>query len=317
MPASEEAKKTAAKKPAAKKTTAKKEAAPAAKEAVKEVKKVVDEPKPEKKSTTTDFKAPTTEELKKVKTLRIVAIILWVVAIACEVGAFFMLNRGVNNDVVIQTLADGTRQVVSNALVTKEGAINFASRETILLIVHLVIDLACCIVAAQLWKKSNAISPCLAKSAFVRTLWHQLGVIMLLVCFLPIGIVLVAKSKKLNKKYKTILIAALSAVFVAATASNIDYKQPNQEQFDDICKKMSEAAGTNDVYWTKFGYAYHIDPECSHIKGKASVADGGTLLSGTFEQALEANRTNPCADCAGADRAAKLQELGEQFDKAA
>ena len=317
MPVSEEAKKAAAEKAAAakkaagkasaatKKTastakkTVKKEVAPAAEEAVKEVKEevkeVVEEPVEEKKSAAANFKAPTTADLKKVKTLRIVAIVLWVLALACEIGAFFILNRGVKNVVV----ENGT--VIGNAFQVN-GALSLASMEAKLMLGVLILDLVFCIIAAQLWKKSNAISPCLAKSALVRTLWHQLGVIMLLVCFLPIGIVLVCKSKKLNKKSKTILIAALSAAFIAATASNVDYKQPNSEEVQQIRQEMINIAGDNDVYWTKFGYAYHLDKDCSHIRGKVPVADGGTLMSGTLDDALAANRFDPCADCAGVDK---------------
>ena len=223
--------------------------------------------------------APASGGKGSVKGLRIGAIILWVLALAAEVGAFFAFSYAIRN-----------------------GAQNWNEPEFLLMIGALVLDAIFCIVAAQLWKKANRIRPSLADSKLVRTLWHQLGVIMVLVCFLPIGIFLLAKSDKLNKKTKTILIAILAALLVGAGAASTDFQQPSEEQVQQL-QQEAQAEAVDEVYWTKFGKSYHFDPNCPYIAGKTPVADGGTLYAGSLDDAFAANRWDPCDTCAGGAQA--------------
>lgn len=226
-----------------------------------------------------------------VKGLRIGAIILWILAIACEVGAFFAFSYAIRN-----------------------GAQNWKDPEFLLLIGALVLDALFCIIAAQLWKKSNRIRPCLADSKLVRTLWHQLGVIMVLVCFLPIGIFLLAKSDKLNKKTKTILIALLAALLIGAGAASTQFDQPNETEVAQLQQAATEEPGyTGTVYWTRFGKSYHFDRNCQHIVGKTLESEGGTLYQGPLDgenSAFANKRWDPCDNCAGGAEA-KLNEATE------
>jgi hypothetical protein len=172
----------------------------------------------------------------------------------------------------------------------------------------LVADAIFCIVAAQLWKKSNRIKPCLSDSKFVRTLWHQLGVIMVLVCFLPIGILLLAKSDKLNKKTKTILIALLAVLFVGAGTASVDFQQPSEEEVQQLQQEaIADGEYTGTVYWTRYGKSYHFDPDCQAL----SRTSPENLFSGTLEEAFEANRYDPCDFCAGGAEAKLAEEAGD------
>ena len=227
--------------------------------------------------------APASGGKGSVKGLRIGAIILWVLALAAEVGAFFAFSYAMRNQ-----------------------ALTFADLEMQLLVGALILDAIFCIVAAQLWKKANRIRPNLSDSKLVRTLWHQLGVIMVLVCFLPVGIFLLAKSDKLNKKTKTILIALLAALFLGAGAASVDYQQPSEEQVQQL-QEEAQAEAVGEVYWTKFGKSYHFDRNCPYIKDKTPAAEGGTLYAGTLDDAFAANRWDPCDTCAGGAQA-KLDE---------
>ena len=265
-------KSTATKSAAAKKPAAKK--APAVK---------AEEAEPVLEQVEQEVEAPASGGKGSVKGLRIGAIILWILAIGAEVAAFFAFSYAIRN-----------------------GAQNWNEPEFLLLIGALVLDAIFCIVAAQLWKKSNRIKPCLASSKLVRTLWHQLGVIMVLVCFLPIGIFLLAKSDKLNKKTKTILITILAALLVGAGLLSTDFQQPSTEEVQAMQQEATEEA-VGDVYWTKFGKSYHFDPDCPYIAGKTPVSEGGTLYAGTLQQAFDANRWDPCDYCAGGAQA-KLDE---------
>ena len=227
--------------------------------------------------------APASGGKGSVKGLRIGAIILWVLALAAEVGAFFAFSYAMRNQ-----------------------ALTFADIEMQLLVGALVLDAIFCIIAAQLWKKANHIRPNLSDSKLVRTLWHQLGVIMVLICFLPIGIFLLAKSDKLNKKTKTILLALLAALFVGAGAASVDYHQPSEAQVQQM-QQEAQAEAVGEVYWTKFGQSYHFDRNCPYIKDKTPAAEGGTLFAGTLDDAFAANRWDPCDTCAGGAQA-KLDE---------
>ena len=248
--------------------------APAKPETIEEVLESTNEPVDE---------APASGGKGSVKGLRIGAIVLWVLALAAEVGAFFAFSYAMRNQAL--TLADIEMQLLVGAL---------------------VLDAIFCIVAAQLWKKANHIRPNLSDSKLVRTLWHQLGVIMVLICFLPIGIFLLAKSDKLNKKTKTILLALLAALFVGAGAASVDYHQPTEAQVQQL-QQEAQAEAVGEVYWTKFGQSYHFDRNCPYIKDKTPAAEGGTLFAGTLDDAFAANRWDPCDTCAGGAQA-KLDE---------
>ncbi|MCR5073864.1 MAG: G-protein coupled receptor [Clostridiales bacterium] len=278
QPVSEEKKRAAleqaaaAKKAAEAKKAAKKEAAAVAEgepEAVKEAPKA---PKADSKAVLT------AEDRKTVRGLRIGAIVCWVLALACEVLAFFALRWAVANNA------------------------SFPSKEIWLLIAALVVDVVFCIIAAQLWKKSNRIAPSLASSKLVRTLWHQLGVIMVLICFLPIGIILLLKSKNMDQKTKMILTVLVAALFVGATTSSVDFQQPSQERVEQLQQEAIAASAAEQVYWTQFGKSYHFDRDCQHIRNKTPIEEGGTLVSGTLEEAFDANRWDPCNICAAGDQ---------------
>lgn len=229
--------------------------------------------------------APASGGKGSVKGLRIGAIVLWVLALAAEVAAFFAFSYAIRN-----------------------GAQNWNDPEFLLMIGALVADAIFCIIAAQLWKKANHIRPSLSNSKFVRTVWHQLGVIMVLVCFLPIGIFLVAKSDKLNKKTKTILIALLAVLLVGAGTASADYHQPNDAEVAQLQQAAAaETDYTGTVYWTRYGKSYHFDPNCPYIAGKTLASEGGTLYEGTLDEAFAAHRYDPCDTCAGGAQA-KLDE---------
>jgi hypothetical protein len=230
--------------------------------------------------------APASGGKGSVKGLRIGAIILWVLALAAEIGAFFAFSYAMRN-----------------------GAQNWNEPEFLLMIGAIVLDAIFCIVAAQLWKKANRIRPSLSNSKLVRTIWHQLGVIMVLVCFLPIGIFLLAKSDKLNKRTKTILIVLLAALFLGAGAASADFQQPSDAEVAQLQQAAeAEADYTGTVYWTRYGKSYHFDPDCQAL----SRTNPENLFSGTLEEAFGAKRFDPCDFCAGGAEAKAAEAAAEQ-----
>lgn len=197
--------------------------------------------------------------------LRIGAVVLWLLALAFEILAILAITK----DFTIQF--------------TKNGNTNM----WILLIGCIVLDLACCIIAAQLWKKANHIHPMSEKRGkFLFYLWNELGVVMVCICFIPL-IILLLKNKKLDGKMKTIVTIVAAAAMLIAGFASADYHPISQEQQQAATQQISE-----DVYWTQFGHKYHIYEDCGTIK------NSNTLYKGPVLEAIESGRTAMCSFCA-------------------
>ena len=227
--------------------------------------------------------------------LRIGSVILWILAIAAEVFAIYLLLT--TNEEVIFKLA-GSNYNDTNALLYWFIGI-------------LVFDAICCIVAALLWKKANRIKPSKSKNKFVKLVWDQLGVIMCLVAFIPIGILLLRNNDKLSPKAKKILVAVVAILLVGSVSASIDYNpvEPGDAQNLEtlIERHYDEEDLTRDengnivVWWTKYGKSFHLDENGYHI------ADSATKTSGTLKEAIEAGRTDPCDYCV-----AEIKDLNKE-----
>ena len=240
-----------------------KKAEPAAKEAAEAVKK----PQTAKKPQT--IVTPNKPTGGSTVGLRIGAILLWLAAIAFEILAILAITK------------DFTIQFTHNS----------NTNLWIILIGCIVLDLACCIIAAQLWKKANHIKPMSEKRGkFLFYLWNELGVIMVCVCFIPL-IILLLKNKKLDGKMKAIVsVIAIVAMVIAGVAS-ADYNPITAEE-----KEEAEAQITTDVFWTQFGHKYHLNID--EEGGCPYVRDSATVYKGSVTEAIEGGRTAICSYCA-------------------
>ena len=195
--------------------------------------------------------------------LRAGAIILWVVALIFEILALLVVLGKINLN-FIPTLWQ--------------------------LIIFLVLDLACVIIGSQLWKKANHIKPASEKNKLKFWLWNNMGVIVCVICFLPI-IILMLTNKDLDKKTKIIaVVVAIIALLIGGVAS-YDFNPVSAEQLE----AAETALGDETVYWAPFGKVYHTHEDC----GALNHTD--TLTAGTVDQAVAANRTRLCSFCANRD----------------
>ena len=197
--------------------------------------------------------------------LRIGAVVLWVLAIVCEVFASMA---------ILQYFIPP-----------------FGMSPLVFLIIMIVLDLVFAILAAQLWKKANHIKPMSEKRGkFLFYLWNELGVIMACVCFIPLIIILL-KNDKLDKKTKTIAaIVAVVALLITGVAS-ADFHPISAEQ-----KQDAEAQITTDVYWTQFGHKYHLNAD--EESGCPNIRNSSTIFKGSVTEAIESGRTAICSYCA-------------------
>ena len=195
--------------------------------------------------------------------LRAGAIILWVVAFIFEILAYLVVIGKINLTFLPQLWQ---------------------------LIIFLVLDLVCVIIGSQLWKKANHIKPASEANKVKFWLWNNMGVIVCVICFLPI-IILMLTNKELDKKTKVIaVVVAIIALLIGGVAS-YDFNPVSQEQL-----AAAEAAlGDETVYWAPFGKVYHTHEDCGALNHTE------TLTAGTVDQAVAANRTRLCSFCANKD----------------
>lgn len=161
-----------------------------------------------------------------------------------------------------------------------------------------------CFAGGMLWKKANRVRPCTVKqdgsgwSKFKTFLWNQLGVIVTFIVFLPIGLFLLLKNDKLSKKGKTIALI-LTIVLMTVTGLGVaDYNAPlaDSELHTDP-QSVTAPEGLEDVdlsteaYYTKYGYSFHVDGDCSAIRRSL------TIYKGTIADAIEAGKLDPCDFC--------------------
>ena len=192
------------------------------------------------------------------------AIVLWILAIACEILAILALTK----HFTIRFTQNGNTNML------------------ILLIGFIVLDFIFAVIAAQLWKKANRIKPMSEKNKFLFYLWNELGVIMACICFIPL-IILLLKNDKLDKKTKTIVTIIAAVALLIAGVASADFNPVSAEQ-----KAEAEAEITDDVYWTTFGHKYHLDLDCQ------AIVNSSTVYQGTVTEAIESGRTAICSFCA-------------------
>ena len=209
---------------------------------------------------------PTAEAKGRASQLRLFAILLWVLAIAAEVGAIFVLIK---------------------------SAKPIETSTWVWMISLIVVDLALVIVGSMLWKKANRLDPASKKEKVKFFLQNQLGVIIAVIAFLPL-VILIFTNKDLDGKQKGILGGIAAIALIIAGIASADFNPPSIEEYSEQTSRVEELTGTNNVYWTKSGTKYHIYEECQHINSDKT----DEIFNGTVAQARELkNITELCKTC--------------------
>ncbi len=194
--------------------------------------------------------------------LRAGAVVLWVVAIALEAVALFILL----------------------------GKITMTFMPTLYqIIAALVLDLVCVIIGAQLWKKANHIKPASEKNKFLFWLWNNMGVVVCVIAFVPFLVILLA-NKNTDKKTKAILTVVAVILLLIGGVASYDFNPVSEEQQTAAIEAINQ-----EVFWAPFGKVYHTHEDCQALN------QSDALTYGTVEQAIAENRTRLCSFCAKAD----------------
>lgn len=186
----------------------------------------------------------------KAKRNRVIAFVLWAIAIAGEIYAILNL--------------------ISDEMMTW-------------LIVAIVAILILAVIANVLWKKANKLDPASEKDKFRFFVQNQLGAIMGVIAFLPL-VILILTNKNISGKTKGIAGAVAGVALLIASISGIEFNPASIEKYTEEIQQqtadLKELNVTDNVYWSTAGNKYHINDDCYHIKGKA-------LSNGTVKESWE------------------------------
>ena len=242
--ASDTAKTTAKKTTEAAKATAEKAADTAEKKTQKVVKYTTDTAKK------TSGKAPVAAKKNENATgLRIGAVVLWVLAIVCEIMAILVFTGKVELPLPIPTAW--------------------------IAVIFIVLDLIFLIIGSQLWKRANHKDPVSEKNKLKFWLWNNMGVIVAIVAFLPL-LIIALTDKNADKESKKIVAIAAAAALVIGAVCGIDYHPMSEEKANTAETILQDTT----VYWTSGGARYHLDDDCQALSNSA------TLTYGTVHEAI-------------------------------
>ena len=200
---------------------------------------------------------PTPEAKGRATTFRIIAIVLWLLAIGTEAFSIFW--------------------------VLKQNPINM-----VLLIILLVVIAALAIGGSLLWKQSNRLDPA-SKSEPVRFfVQNQLGVIISAIAFIPL-IILIFTNKNMSGKQKA-LAGVIAIVLLGASGTvGASVNPPSTEQYTAETHQVVDATGGQDlVYWTKSGKVFHLCADASAVNLESK---DNQIYSGTVAEAHAAGKS--------------------------
>lgn len=215
---------------------------------------------PEGESTST-WK-PTAEAKSSATGKRVLAIILWVLAIAGEAFAIFWVLRRPAENGAFPTWA----WILLLGLLVAIGLLTFFG--------------------GQLWKQANRLDPASKADKTRFFIQNQLGAIITIIAFVPL-IVLIFLNKDMDGKQKGIAGAVGIVLLLVAGFFSTSLNSPSVEQYDAETTQVVEITGENLVFWTKSGEVFHLCNEASAVNLESK---DNTIYSGTVADAHAAGK---------------------------
>ncbi|GEE03450.1 hypothetical protein nbrc107696_38960 [Gordonia spumicola] len=173
------------------------------------------------------------EAKSKALTFRIIAAVLWAIAIGGELFTIFW--------------------------VLKQDPITMW-----LLIVLIVAIGAFALGGSLLWKKANRFDPASRKDKVRFFVQNQLGVIITIIAFLPL-IVMIFLNKDMDGKQKGIAGGIAIVIAAAVGLASADWNPPSVEQYSVEKNVVQQLTGKDEVVWVKGGKAFHVCREASDL----------------------------------------------------
>jgi len=221
---------------------------------------------------------PGPEAKAQANRLRLIAIALWVVAIAVECVAIFglILKKPVQVDPTsaVKTYPFFGAQLSQNAYFGW-------------LIALIILSGILAVLGSLTWKKANRLDPASTKDPVRFFIQNQLGAIIAMIAFIPL-LILVIMDKNLKGAQRGIAIAVAAIVLGGATAAGTTINAPSVEQYNTDAQVVMAINGKDEVYWVKGGSVYHL---CSTSTDLQQTSADNQIYSGTLDQAHAAGKT--------------------------
>ena len=198
---------------------------------------------------------PTPEAKAKSRNLRIIAILLWVIAIGLEAFTIFWVLRP-----SVEELA---------------AARGFPQSRWWILIAAIVVIGVLSVIGSQLWKKANRLTPASNKQPVRFFVQNQLGAIIALIAFVPL-VIMVFLNKDMDSKQKGIAGGVGVVVALAAILLGIDFQPLSQEQAAVESQVVSQLTGQDEVWWSAGGGVMHLCEDVSALKNVKTEVSSGT-----------------------------------------
>lgn len=217
----------------------------------------------------------TPEAKSRALRLRVIAGILWAVAIGLEMFAIFGL------------LNSNNRARIALRFGWDAGDEGFPGWALTALIVLFVVIGILAVIGSLLWKRANDLDPASKKDTVRFFVQNQLGAIITLVAFLPL-IVLVLANKDMDQKQKTIAGAVGGVIAVVAVLLGVDWNPPSVEQktieaqWDQ--QRVIAMTGADEVFWVPGGSVYHLCAEVSPLQVGSTSEE---IMVGTVQDAID------------------------------
>jgi len=188
--------------------------------------------------------------------LRLIALVLWVVAIALEAVAIFWVLRP-----PFEQLA---------------AAHGFPQWRWWLLLGFIVVIGVLSVVGSQLWKKANHLDPASSKEPIRFFVQNQLGAIIALIAFVPL-IIMIFLNKDMNGQQKGIAGAVGIVVALVAVFAGIDFKPLSSEQSAVESQVVTHLVGQDLVWWSEGGNVVHLCQNASDLQNVKTPVQSGTI----------------------------------------
>lgn len=227
-----------------------------------EKKKVVRVESTTEEGETTSTWKPTAEAKGSATGKRVLAVILWVLAIGGEAFAIFWVLRRPAENGAFPTWA----WILLLGLLVAIGLLTFFG--------------------GQLWKQANRLDPASKSDKTRFFIQNQLGAIITIIAFVPL-IVLIFLNKDMDGKQKGIAGAVGIVLLLVAGFFSTSLNSPSVEQYDAETTRVVEITGENLVFWTKSGEVFHL---CNDASAVNLESKDNTIYSGTVADAHAAGK---------------------------
>ena len=196
---------------------------------------------------------------------RIIALVLWAVAIVLELVAIFWLLRPPFDELAANHGFPQWRWYTLLGFIAVIGVV--------------------AVIGSMLWKKANHLDPATRSQPVKFFIQNQLGAFIALLAFLPL-IVMIFMNKDMDAKQKNIAGAAGIIVALVATVLGVDFKPLSQEQAAVESQVVTHLVGQDLVWWSQGGKVVHLCQDVSDLKNAKTQISSGPIAD-AFAQGKE------------------------------